>query len=261
MTIVQIDETRLAKIQSLYRGSHPKNGNGHVEACAMEAVAFIAGEPWSDHPECVCPVIGAFMRAWNDGLADAERTALILPLVPRLVGTRSTKKIEQRRATMAADWLIRVHTPAWLRLAKLTEQADLLASLPEITDFKNCPSLMPALTAVKKDAAAARDAAWAAAWDAAWAAAWAAAGAAARDAAWAAAWDAAGAAARDAAWAAAWAAAGAAARDAAWDAARDAAGAAARDAAWAAAKKALAATQLELQKSALELVERMIAAD
>ena len=282
MTAVQINEKRLAKIQSLYSGSHKENGNGHVEACAMEAVAFIAGEPWSDHPECACPVIGAFMRAWNDGLADAERTALILPLVPRLVGTRSTKKIEQRRATMAADWLIRVHTPAWLRLANLNEQADLLASLPEITDFKNCPSLMPTLLAVNKDAAAAwaaaRDAAWAAAraaaWaaardaarDAAWAAAWAAAGAAARDAAWDAARDAA----RDAAWAAAWAAARAAARDAAWAAAWDAAwaaaGAAARDAArdaawaaaWAAAKKALAPTQLELQKSALELVERMI---
>ena len=61
---------------------------------------------------------------------------------------------------MAADWLIRVHTPAWLRLAKLNEQADLLASLPEITDFKNCPSLMPALTAVRKDADAAGAAAW-----------------------------------------------------------------------------------------------------
>ena len=36
MPTVQIDETRLAKIQSLYSGSHPKNGNGHVEACAME---------------------------------------------------------------------------------------------------------------------------------------------------------------------------------------------------------------------------------
>ena len=213
MQTIEIDPKRLAKIQSLYSGSHPKNGNGHVEACAMEAVAFIAGEPWSDHPECACPVIGAFMRAWNDGLADDQRTSLILPLIPRLVGTRSTKKIEQRRATMAADWLIRVHTPAWLRLAKLTEQADLLASLPEITDFNNCPSLMPALTAVKKDAAAA----WDAAWDAAWAAA------------------------RDAARAAAWAAA--------------------RDAAWDASKKALAPTQLELQKSALKLVERMIAVD
>ena len=62
----------------------------------------------------------------------------------------------------------------------------------------------------------------------------------------------------DAARAAAGAAARAAAGDAAWDAAWDAARAAAWDAAGDAAKKALAPTQLELQKSALELVERMI---
>ena len=203
MTSIEIDAERLAKVQRLYSGAHAENGNGHVEACAMEAVAYIAGEPWSDHPACACPVIGAFMRAWNDGLPDAERTALILPLIPRLVGTRATKKVEQRRATMAADWFIRVHTPAWLRLAKLNEQADLLASLPEITDFKQCPSLMPALKSVGKASAAA--------WDAASAAA------------------------------------------------RDAASAAARDAARTAARDAFAPTVAELQKSALDLVERMIA--
>jgi hypothetical protein len=79
---------------------------------------------------------------------------------------------------MAADWLIRVHTPAWLRLAKLDAHADALAALPEITDFAQCPSLMPTLNAAKQDA----DAAGAAAGAAARAAARAAAEAAARDA-------------------------------------------------------------------------------
>jgi hypothetical protein len=125
---------------------------------------------------------------------------------------------------MAADWLIRVHTPAWLRLAKLDAHADALAALPEIADFAQCPSLMPTLNAAKQDADAARDAAWDAARDAAW--------------------DAARAAARDAA------------RDAARAAARDAA----RDAAWDAAWDALSTTRRELQQSALTLVARMIAA-
>src|SRR3990167_10562700 len=106
-------EQRLAKITTLYAGPHPKNGNGHVKACAMEAAAYIAGEPWSDHPECVCPVIGAFMRAWNDGLPDDERTSLLLPLIPRTIGTRGSKPLEERRSLMAADWLVRTHTPAW----------------------------------------------------------------------------------------------------------------------------------------------------
>ena len=218
---IQIDTNRLAQITKLDKDGHEDSERG---MCAMEAVSYIAGEPWSDHPECACPVIAAFMRNWNDSLPDNERTTLLLPLVPKLVGTRGSKALEQRRATMAADWLIRAYTPAWLRLAKLTKQADLLASLPEITDFAQCPPLMPALEAVRSDAAAARDAAWAAAGTAAWAAA--------GDAAWAAA--------RAAAWAAAWAAARAAAGDAAW--------------------AALSKTKFELQQSAVALVERMISA-
>lgn len=231
---MQIIQERLAKVTKLFHGSHEENGNGHVEACAMEAVAYIAGEPWSDHPECACPVIGAFMRTWNDSLPDAERTALILPLVPNLVGTRGSDDLANRRATMAADWLVRVHTPAWLRLAGLTEHADRLASLPEIIDFAKTPSLMPALEAARTAGAARRgdatagDATAAAAADAARAAASVGtATAAAGEASWA------------AAWAASWAAAAAAAR--------------------AGTDKELDATKKELQLSAVTLVERMIA--
>ena len=166
----QINTDRLQNITTLLSGAHDPNDG--LKMCAMEAAAYIADEPWSDHPECVCPVIGAFMRAWNDGLPnDAERSRLLLPVIPKIINTRSTQQTEQRRATMAADWFIRVHTSAWLELAGLTSQAALLRSMPEITDFKNCPSLMPALTAIKADADAARDAARAAARDAAWAAA------------------------------------------------------------------------------------------
>lgn len=39
------------------------------DMCVMEAVAYLAGEPWSDRPECASPVIGAFLRSWNDGSA------------------------------------------------------------------------------------------------------------------------------------------------------------------------------------------------
>ena len=207
-------------LRPLAKGAHPS----HDAMCVMEAVAFVAGEPWSDHPKCACPVISTFLRSWNDDLLDDERDTLLRPLIPQLIGTRGDVAMERRRATMAADWLIRVHTPAWLRLAKLDAHADALAALPEITDFAQCPSLMPTLNAAKQDADAARDAAWDAA--------------------------------RDAAWDAARAAARAAARDAAWAAARDAA----RDAAWDAAWDALSTTRRELQQSALTLVARMIAA-
>jgi hypothetical protein len=255
---MQIDTQRLERIQQfpLKKGSHDKNDA--IQACVMEAVAYVAGEAWSDAPQCACPVITEFMVSWNDSLpTDADRDRLLKPLIPMIVGTRSTPSVEIRRSTMAADWLIRTYTPAWLRLAKLDKQAALLEALPEITDFLQCPSLMPALEAVRTDAAAARAAAWDAAWDAARAAAWDAA----RAAAWAAAWDAARAAAwdaaRDAAWAAARAAAWAAARAAAWDAAWAAAWAAARAAAWDAAWAALKPTTKHLQASAADLVRRM----
>jgi len=153
---VTVDPKRLAKVKSLSVGSHEK---GEGAMCAMEAVAFIAREPWSDHPECACPVIGAFMRAWNDGLPDDERNALILPLIPRLVGSRGSKALEERRALMAADWLVRTHTPAWLKLAGLTAQAEMLTALPEITSMAQVPSVRAPLEAVRQDAAAARDAA------------------------------------------------------------------------------------------------------
>jgi hypothetical protein len=225
---------RLSRVTTLKSGSHQPNDDAAF--CVMEAVAYVAGEPWSDHPACTCPLITAFMVSWNDSLPnDDDRARLLLPLIPVLVGTRGSKALETRRTNMAADWYIRVQTPAWLRLAGLTTQAETLEAFPEITDFAAVPSLKPTLDAIRKDAAAAGDAARDAARDAAWDAA--------RDAAWAAAGDAARAAAWDAAWAAA--------RAAAWAAARAAAGDAAGD--------ALAPAVTTLQESAVDLVKRMCA--
>jgi hypothetical protein len=222
----------------------------------MEAVSYVAGEPWSDHPECASPVLGAFLRSWNDSLSNEDRQ-MLKPLIPRLVGTKASKAVEEKRAWMATDWLARECAPAFLRLAGLTEHAEALEGLAALTTTKRAEKAQPKLAAAGAAAgAAARAAAGAAARDAALAAA--------RDAAWAAAWDAARAAAWDAAWVAAgdaaWAAARAAAWDAAWAAAGDAAGAAARAAAGAAARAALEPTVKQLQQSALLLVERMIEA-
>lgn len=156
---------RLNRLTELKSGAHDANDGAAM--CAMEAAAWIAGEEWSDHPQCVCPVIGAFMRSWNDSLPDDKRTALLLPLIPTTIGTRGSDALATRRANMAADWFIRVHIPAWFRLAGLTERADLLTAMPEITDFGKVLSLLPTLTAIRSDAAAAWDAAVDAAWDAA----------------------------------------------------------------------------------------------
>jgi hypothetical protein len=247
-----LDETVLLK------GSHSPDS----QFCVMELVAYIAGEPWSDRPECVSPVITSFLISWNDSLDDADRQ-MQKPLIPKVIGTRTSEADEQVRAWMCTDWLAREYAPAFLRLAGLTARGETLEALAPLTDAKSAKRAQPSLDRARKDSAAAgaaagaaaRAAAWAAARAAAWDAARAAAGAAAR----AAAWDAARAAARDAAWAAARDAAGAAARAAAWDAAGAAAWAAARAAARDAARDALRPTVEGLQRSALGLVERMCA--
>jgi hypothetical protein len=250
-------------------GTHPRTDapTGDRDLCIMEAVAYMAGEPWTDSPACASPVISAFLRSWNDLLADDDRDRLLPAAVwvPRLVGSRGDDATEERRAYLALDWLIRVHTPAWFDLApSLAMHAAALRALPEVVDraaAEASKDVVDAAWAAAGDAAraaawaaagaAAGDAARAAAGAAAWAAAWAAAG----DAAWAAAGDAARAAARAAAWAAVWAAAGDAAWAAAGDAAWDAAGGAARAAAWAAIRP----TVTTLQQSAVDLLDRMLA--
>ena len=109
-------------------GAHESVEHG---LCIMEAVAYIAHEQHSDHPQCVSPVIGAFMRTWNDSMNDEDRQQL-KALIPVVMDTARTPEDEERRAWMATDWLVRVHTPAWLRLAGLSEHADRLASLPRL---------------------------------------------------------------------------------------------------------------------------------
>lgn len=158
-------QSRFAAIEklSLESGSHEEFEKG---MCIMEAVAYVAGEPWSDHPACACPVITAFMIAWNDGLPnDAERDRLLKPLVPQLIDTRSTAAVAERRSYMALDWLIRVHAPKWLDLVpSLASHAKALRDLDEIVDMASATAAGQFSRAAW---AAARDAAWDAAWDAA----------------------------------------------------------------------------------------------
>jgi hypothetical protein len=225
-------------------GKHPRTDapSGDRDLCIMEAVAYVAGEPWSDSPACASPVVSAFLRSWNDALSDADRDRLLPAAVwvPRLVGSRGDPATEERRAYLALDWFIRVHAPAWLDLVtSLASHAEALRALPEVVDLVSAVASRDVVAAAR---AAARAAAGDAAWDAARAAARAAAGDAAGDAAWYAARAAAGDAAGDAAWYAVW--------DAAWYAVWNAA--------WYTAGDALRPTVETLQDSALDLLDRML---
>jgi hypothetical protein len=279
----------------LSRSCHTWKGNGEwssdQEASLLEVASYLAGEPWSDSPKCVSPIIAAFGRRWNDDLGDDDRQ-MLKPYAAKMLNTVGSKALENRRAWMVTDWMVRVYMPAWLDLANLGEQATTVRSLPALTGAASWKSAEGKVKDAQSKASAAWSAAWSAAesaarsaaWSAAesaagsaaWSAAWSAAESAARSAAWSAAESAAGSAAGSAAWSAAWSAAESAAesaaRSAAWSAAWSAAESAAWSAAWSAAESAagsaagsaaesaLQPTVVELQSSALELLDRMIEA-
>src|ERR1700675_4451099 len=136
-TEIRILQDRLDQVMgwSLKKGAHDENGAGNP--CVMEAVAYVAGRPWTDSPPCVSPVIAFFMRNWNDNLpSDKGRDRLLKPLIPVLIGTKSSNELETKRSYMALDWLIRVHTPKWLELVpSLQKHAQSLRDLDEIADL------------------------------------------------------------------------------------------------------------------------------
>lgn len=131
-----INQERLSQISNLKSGNHEPND---IDMCTMEAVAYVAGEPWSDAPQCACPVITKFIVSWNDSLlSDADRNRLLKDLIPKIVGTRSSKEIEDRRSYMAVDWLIRVYTPHWIALIpSLDSYAKTLRGLDVINNLED----------------------------------------------------------------------------------------------------------------------------
>lgn len=166
-----LNSERLEIVQTLplLKGGHAAPDSAiEAKMCVMEAVAFVAGEPWTDKPQCACPVIAEFLRNWNDGITDdATRTLLLKPLIPKLVGSRSTPAVELKRSFMALDWLARVHAPAWLERAGLKGHAELCRELGELHDTASCLAADQVLGAAESAArSAARSAAWSAAWSA-----------------------------------------------------------------------------------------------
>jgi hypothetical protein len=98
------------------RHSSPEEG-----LCFMEAVAFLAGDPHSDLPQCACPVLANFGRVINDALDDQSRDEFLIPLIPLLIGTttltsqrQSATPEERVRGNNFARWAMQQIAPAVL---------------------------------------------------------------------------------------------------------------------------------------------------
>lgn len=132
----------------LRRGAHPSRDDG---MCAMEMVAWLAGEAHTDEPGCACPVIGAFVRACNDAMSDDARNRWLRPLVPQLVDTRASAAIERARGYAVIDGLVRTLLPAALRRQQRDDVANLLADLPPITRLHDVQGALRAVEAFARD--------------------------------------------------------------------------------------------------------------
>jgi hypothetical protein len=80
-----------------------KHTSPHEGACVMELASMLAGESFTDHPQCVCPVIGSFLRAYNDSVNEKRRQDLYT-YAAMVVGSRAGADVQQLRAERLASW-------------------------------------------------------------------------------------------------------------------------------------------------------------
>jgi hypothetical protein len=78
----------------LSKGKHAHPGEG---ACVMELASMLAGEPFTDRPKSVCPVISSFLMTYNDNVGD-ERRQVLYACAANVVGTRGSRAAAQARA-------------------------------------------------------------------------------------------------------------------------------------------------------------------
>ena len=95
----------------LSKGKHTAPEEG---ACVMELASMLAGEQFTDHPACACPVIGSFLRAYNDSIDDDRRQDLY-GYASQIVGTRATARVQQARADRLSEWAFEMRLRRWPR--------------------------------------------------------------------------------------------------------------------------------------------------
>src|SRR3954454_24951375 len=98
----------------LIRGRHSSPERG---ACVMEVASMLAGEPFSDEPRCVCPVIAEFLRTYNDEVDDARGQDLFAAAA-LVVNTRQDHAAERARTNICRDWWLRASPPRRLQLRR-----------------------------------------------------------------------------------------------------------------------------------------------
>jgi hypothetical protein len=95
----------------LGKGKHDSPEDG---ACVLELASVLAGEAFSDHPESVCPVIGSFLRAYNDSIDDQRRQDLYA-YAAKVVGSRASAGVQHARSERLTAWASELRQRRWTR--------------------------------------------------------------------------------------------------------------------------------------------------
>ena len=96
---------------TLGMGRHASPQDG---VCVMELASMLAGEPFNDRPQSVCPVIGSFLRAYNDRIDDARRQDLYT-YAAKVVGSRGSQDAQLARAERLRAWTLELRWNQWLQ--------------------------------------------------------------------------------------------------------------------------------------------------
>ena len=109
----------------------------------------------TDELDCVCPVIRAFLIRINDNAIwsdDLHRTNVLLPLIPRIVGTNNPKLL-LKRMFFLVNWSVKIIAPLILRWQNFENRAEILESLKDIVDYESASAAGAAAAAVAYAAA------------------------------------------------------------------------------------------------------------
>jgi hypothetical protein len=99
------------------RLSPGKHSSPEKGVCVMELASMLAGEPFSDHPRAVSPVIGALLRAYNDAVDDDRRQDLYR-YAAEVVGSVAPREVEGRRAGRCIAWATEIDPALTFRLRR-----------------------------------------------------------------------------------------------------------------------------------------------
>ncbi len=157
----QAARLRTAELRKLLPGGKLDEGDHGIEnlvpqgVCLMEAVAWVAGEPHSDHPKCACPVLTELGIEINDSSSDGTRQDLIAA-IPALIGSKTSSKRTRfkrvRRATeLALHAVLQAIPDSYLRPGKADSTVERFV-VNELLDIRGRTRLTKQLTKRALDA-------------------------------------------------------------------------------------------------------------